>query len=52
MQKCSLVQNEHLVSANTRYKKLKYSYNSANSNYAKEHWHKYTSAFLSYLKKS
>lgn len=50
--KCSLVQNEHLVSANTRYKKLIYSYNSANSNYAKQHWHDYTSSISKLFKKN
>jgi ubiquinone/menaquinone biosynthesis C-methylase UbiE len=38
---CNLVQNRFLVSANIRYEKFKYSYNSANSNYAKDHWKDY-----------
>jgi ubiquinone/menaquinone biosynthesis C-methylase UbiE len=49
---CTLVQNQHLVSANTRYKKLEYSYNSANSNYAKNHWTEFTNSLFRILKKN
>jgi 2-polyprenyl-3-methyl-5-hydroxy-6-metoxy-1,4-benzoquinol methylase len=49
--KCHLIQNLYIVSANTRYKKLKYTYNSANSNYAKEHWSNYVNEISKIFKK-
>jgi SAM-dependent methyltransferase len=49
--KCSLVQNLHIVSANTRYKKLLYTYNSANSVYAKKHWINYVNEISKILKR-
>jgi ubiquinone/menaquinone biosynthesis C-methylase UbiE len=48
--KCHLVQNQHLVPADTRYKKLLYTYNSANSNYAKNHWAEYVTIISKKLK--
>jgi 2-polyprenyl-3-methyl-5-hydroxy-6-metoxy-1,4-benzoquinol methylase len=49
---CSLVQNRYLVPANLRYKKLKYFYNSANSNYAKKHWKSYVNMISKFLKRN
>jgi|688.fasta_scaffold120363_3 2-polyprenyl-3-methyl-5-hydroxy-6-metoxy-1,4-benzoquinol methylase len=47
---CNLVQNQYLVSANLRYRKLEYSYNSANSNYAKNHWQNYVNKISKFFK--
>lgn len=45
---CGLVQNTNVISEHIRYEETEYSYNSANSNYAKLHWENYVK-YLGYL---
>jgi SAM-dependent methyltransferase len=48
---CHLVQNLYIVSANERYKKNRYSYNSANSIFAKKHWAEYVKNISNFISK-
>ena len=45
---CGLTQNTEIVSEQLRYEETDYAYNSANSDYAKQHW----AGFVDYLQKN
>jgi predicted O-methyltransferase YrrM len=47
---CGLTQNTEIVSESVRYEETNYAYNSANSDFAKDHWQEYVTYLSAILK--